>query len=188
MPKGGLGIGLTLVKDLVEMHCGTIEAASPGRGAGQHVHDSIAGAERGSSAAADCLTDLRSKRRVHAALPCLGGRRQRRRRRDAGKIASSDESMWFARPTMVWQAWRRPCSAGPEVVLLDIGMPGIDGYETARRLRELPEMHSAVLVAVTGWGQDEDRQQSRDAGFNCHLVKPVSREALQAVLASRISV
>jgi PAS domain S-box-containing protein len=71
----------------------------------------------------------------------------------------------------------------PEVVLLDIGMPGMSGYEVARRMRLLPELQNAILVAQTGWGQEEDRRQSTDAGFNAHLVKPVDQTALKNLLA-----
>jgi CheY-like chemotaxis protein len=66
----------------------------------------------------------------------------------------------------------------PDVFLLDIGMPGMSGYELARRLRALPQFRRTLLIAVTGWGKEEDRQQSREAGFDHHLVKPVSASAL----------
>jgi CheY-like chemotaxis protein len=71
----------------------------------------------------------------------------------------------------------------PEVVLLDIGMPRVDGYEAARRIRAQAWGRSIVLVALTGWGQDEDRRRSEEAGFDRHLIKPVDIEALQQVLA-----
>jgi CheY-like chemotaxis protein len=74
---------------------------------------------------------------------------------------------------------------GPEVVLLDIGLPGMDGYEVARRLRAQAATREAVLVAVTGYGQDEDRERSRQAGFEYHLVKPVDLGILQTVFATR---
>ena len=71
----------------------------------------------------------------------------------------------------------------PDVVLLDIGMPRLNGYDTARRIRQGPWGRSAVLVALTGWGQDEDRRRSLEAGFDHHLVKPVDLSALQELLA-----
>ena len=72
----------------------------------------------------------------------------------------------------------------PLVVLLDIGMPGMDGYEVARRLRSLQEQPRACIVALTGWGQDEDRRRVREAGFDHHLVKPADIDALQTLIAA----
>jgi two-component system, chemotaxis family, CheB/CheR fusion protein len=72
----------------------------------------------------------------------------------------------------------------PDAVFLDIGLPGMDGYEIAERLRELPESAHTVLVAITGYGQDEDRRRSREAGIDHHLVKPVSPETLHELLDS----
>jgi CheY-like chemotaxis protein len=71
----------------------------------------------------------------------------------------------------------------PEIVLLDIGMPKLSGYDVCRRLREQPWGNEMVIVAVTGWGKEEDRQNSRAAGFNYHLVKPVEPAALKRVFA-----
>ena len=71
----------------------------------------------------------------------------------------------------------------PDVVLLDIGLPKLNGYEAAQRIREQPHGESTMLVALTGWGQDEDRQKSKDAGFGAHIVKPVDLAALTRLLA-----
>jgi CheY-like chemotaxis protein len=71
----------------------------------------------------------------------------------------------------------------PEIVLLDIGMPLLDGYEVAKRLRELPEGRDVLLVAMTGWGQEEDKRRTALAGFNHHLVKPVDPVKLEKLLA-----
>ena len=71
----------------------------------------------------------------------------------------------------------------PEVVLLDIGLPKLNGYEVARKIREQPWGQDMVLVALTGWGQEEDRQKSKEAGFNAHLVKPVEQSVLMKLLA-----
>jgi two-component system CheB/CheR fusion protein len=72
----------------------------------------------------------------------------------------------------------------PDVVLLDIGLPGIDGYEVARRLRRRPDLAGLLIVAVTGYGQESDRQRSREAGSDHHMVKPVDLEALRHLLAA----
>jgi two-component system CheB/CheR fusion protein len=75
----------------------------------------------------------------------------------------------------------------PDVILLDLGMPGMDGYEVARALRLDPEMAGTTLVALTGWGQDEDRKRSEAAGFDRHLTKPVAFDALRRLLAQFVS-
>jgi two-component system CheB/CheR fusion protein len=72
----------------------------------------------------------------------------------------------------------------PEAVVLDIGLPGMDGYEVARRLRRLPELRGALLVALTGYGQEEDRRRAREAGFNQYLIKPVEPDVLYQAVAS----
>jgi two-component system CheB/CheR fusion protein len=72
----------------------------------------------------------------------------------------------------------------PDVALIDIGIPRLNGYDVARRLRQRPEMQHAILIAQTGWGQDEDRQRSREAGFDHHLVKPIDIAFLERILAA----
>ena len=71
----------------------------------------------------------------------------------------------------------------PEAILLDIGLPQMDGYETARLMRELPQCKNATIIAVTGWGQEEDREKGRLAGFNHHVVKPADSSTLTELLA-----
>ena len=80
------------------------------------------------------------------------------------------------------QALREVADFQPDVVLLDIGMPGLDGFETCRRIRTLPGGTDVVIAAVTGWGQEESRRQTRLAGFEAHLVKPVAPETLLALV------
>jgi CheY-like chemotaxis protein len=72
----------------------------------------------------------------------------------------------------------------PEVVLCDIGLPGMDGYEVARAFRGDPELRSAYLIALTGYGQEEDQRQAREAGFDVHMTKPVDPDALRRILES----
>src|SRR5690606_11708275 len=74
----------------------------------------------------------------------------------------------------------------PDLVLLDLGMPEMDGFEVARRIRELPECSDVVLVALTGWGQESDRQRTREAGIDYHLVKPATMADLQGVLTKAL--
>jgi CheY-like chemotaxis protein len=82
------------------------------------------------------------------------------------------------------QAVDEAAALTPDVVLLDIGLPKLNGYEACRRIRETPGGRNMTLVALTGWGQEEDREKSSDAGFNAHLVKPVDLVALKRLLAS----
>src|SRR5438874_578384 len=70
----------------------------------------------------------------------------------------------------------------PQVILLDIGLPGMDGYEVVRRLRQKPGLEKALIAAVSGYGQDEDRRRSREAGFDRHLIKPIGRATLEELL------
>ena len=72
----------------------------------------------------------------------------------------------------------------PEVALLDLGMPGLSGFEVARRIREAPWGGGIVLVALTGWGQDEDRRKSAEAGFDHHLTKPIAPDAIESLIAN----
>jgi CheY-like chemotaxis protein len=81
------------------------------------------------------------------------------------------------------EAVKAAAAFNPDVVLLDIGMPKLNGYEAARRIREQPWGKDMVLVAVTGWGQEEDRRRSQEAGFNFHMVKPVPSVVLERLLA-----
>lgn len=80
------------------------------------------------------------------------------------------------------QALEMAAALEPQIVLMDIGLPKLNGYEAARRMRTLPGMREALIVALTGWGQGEDRRRSREAGFDHHLVKPVALDDLQNVL------
>ena len=90
----------------------------------------------------------------------------------------------FARPTTARPPWKRRSTYRPNVVLLDIGLPGMDGYEVAKRMRQQPSLQSVVLVAMTGYGQEADRQRSQEAGFDHHLVKPADFGKLQQILAA----
>jgi PAS domain S-box-containing protein len=177
--QGGLGIGLTLVKRLVELHGGKVQAFSggPGKGSEFVVRLSL----RAQPAAAPAWQDggqprdAGSKRRILVVDDNFDSAETMAVLLD---LEGHDTRMIHDGPTALKlaQAFR------PEVVLLDIGMPGMDGYAVAARLRELPETRDSVLIAMTGYGQPADRTRSHEAGFDHHLVKPVDVEALRSLI------
>lgn len=177
--QGGLGIGLTLVQSLVSMHGGSIEARSegPGRGSEFVVRlPLVAGPAR--------EPDPIEPSAPHEALPAL---------RVLVVDDNRDAAASLAMVLKVLGADVRTAYDGeaalevlrtykPSVALLDLGMPCMDGFEVARRARREPHGRDVTLIALTGWGQEEDRRRSREAGFDHHLVKPVDLEALQELL------
>jgi PAS domain S-box-containing protein len=180
--QGGLGIGLTLVKRLVEMHGGTVEARSdgPDRGSEFVVRLPVMsgrpadqpdpdGESEGRPAAGRCKVLVVDDNEDTAAslstmLQIMG--------HDVRTASDGLEALEAA------EAYR------PDVVLLDIGLPKLNGYEVARRLRQQPWGRGARLIALTGWGQEQDRQRAKEAGFDEHLVKPVEPAALERLLAT----
>lgn len=178
-PDGGLGIGLTLAKRLVELHEGRIEARSEGHGKGTEIliHLPASAAEpNGRTSTAHQEADLATSCRVliaddnHDAALSLS-MLLRSMGHDTRVVHDGIEALEEA------ERFR------PQVVLLDIGMPRLNGYETARRIAGRPWAAATQIVAVTGWGQETDRQQAKAAGFHRHLVKPVDLGALRTVLA-----
>jgi PAS domain S-box-containing protein len=178
--QSGLGIGLALVQRLTEMHGGGVEATSEGAGKGS------------------CFTVRLPLSSEHQAAPQSAAEHASQTipalrvlviddNRDAAEsLAMLLETMGAevrvahdgAHGLLEYEKFR------PLVVLLDIGMPGMDGYEVARRLRALREAPRACIVALTGWGQDEDRRRVREAGFDHHLVKPADVADLQTLIAA----
>ncbi|HEY9421339.1 MAG TPA: ATP-binding protein, partial [Thermoanaerobaculia bacterium] len=178
---GGLGIGLALARRLIEMHGGTLEAFSAGPGLGSEfvvrcpvaveAPESLEEPERGAGAAAA----RGSRRRVlvvddnEDAADSLGvllemmGHEVRTAYDGIAAVAKTAEFV-------------------PDVVLLDIGLPGMNGYEAARRIRQQPSGRGMRLVALTGWGQEEDKRRSREAGFDVHITKPLDPALLERLL------
>ncbi len=183
--QAGLGIGLTLVKNLVEMHDGSVEvySAGPGRGCEFVVRlpQSIAKrpalsisetCERQQEVAPSGLRLLVVDNNEDAATALAMLLRLK-----GHKIRVVHDGNAALEAVQVFR---------PALVLLDIGMPGMDGYEVARRIRSMPGLESVVLAAVTGWGQQEDRRRSAEAGFDHHLVKPPEPQALENLLAATL--
>jgi PAS domain S-box-containing protein len=177
--KDGLGIGLALAKRLVLMHAGTVGAESegPGQGSCFTVRLPLAAQAAGDAEAparADAPQDLAQQR-----LLVVDDNRDA-----ADSLALVLETLG----AQVEVAYDGAAALdafdrfGPRAVLLDLGMPGMNGLEVARRLRERANGHAAMIVALTGWGQDEDRARTRAAGFDHHFVKPVDVTSLQALL------
>lgn len=185
--QGGLGIGLSLARSLIEMHGGEITAASEGKG-------------RGATFRLTLPVVVRGRREVlarHAAAPAMPG--------DAAaqaRIVVADDNVDAAASVAMMleldgydveiahdglQAIARAEAAPPDAMVVDIGMPGADGYEVARRVRGHPWGREMLLVATTGWGQPEDKQRALEAGFDEHFTKPVYPEHLRELLAARLA-
>jgi PAS domain S-box-containing protein len=177
---GGLGIGLTLVKNLVEMHNGTVVVDSAGVGQGSEfvvrLPIMVEPLKPPSPEPTDSEAKTATARRIlvvddnpdsATSLAMLM------------KITGNETHTAFDGLEAVEAA----ATFKPDVILLDIGLPKLNGYEACRRIRQQPWGKNIVMVALTGWGQEEDREKSRDAGFNGHIIKPVEFAALTKLLA-----
>jgi CheY-like chemotaxis protein len=176
----GLGLGLTLVKTLVDMHGGSVEARSGGVGRGAEF---VVRMQR--------LAEWTVAPQVSLPVPPLVSAPLRILVVDDNEDAADSMALLLeldghevrtARDGL--HAVEAAAQWTPDVVLLDIGLPQLDGYEVARRIRaQRHGVNGVMLIAITGWGQDEDRRRSRDAGFNAHLTKPVDYGDLNKLLA-----
>jgi CheY-like chemotaxis protein len=177
---GGMGIGLSLVKRLVEMHGGSVVARSGGIGAGSEFIVTLPIAPRPVSAGAGAA----AKRDTYKATA-------NRRilvvddNADAAHTLAIILEMMGHITEVAGDGLEAIATAEkflPEVVLMDIGMPRLNGYETARRMRQSSWGRNIFIIAMTGWGQDDDRRKSSEAGFNNHLVKPVDEAEIRRIL------
>lgn len=178
----GLGLGLALVKKIVDLHGGTVEASSAGVGQGSEFVVCL-----------PCVRQTQIQTESNVNLEPQGAETP------AMRILVADDNVdsadCLARLLKIAGHELRVAYDGltalalatnfqPKVILLDIGLPGLSGYEVAQRIRQNSETKNATLVAITGWGQPEDQERSREAGFDHHLLKPVNPESLQQLLAS----
>jgi PAS domain S-box-containing protein len=183
-PKSGLGIGLWLTRELVESHQGSIEVTSDGPGKGSQFIVRLtaeAASQVGQTAESDHDTQYGSTNRrilvvddnqdVVASLALLlqlSGNEVERAHDGLEAVAAAERFR-------------------PDVVLLDIGMPNLDGYGACGRIRRLPGGEEMVIIALTGWGKEDDRRKTTDAGFDAHLVKPINPDTLQRLLEEELA-
>jgi len=178
--QGGLGIGLTLVRRLVELHGGTVEAFSEGPDRGSRFTVRLRAIAPRPPAEAGRRTagwDI-AARRILIVEDNADARAMLRHLLEAAGHEVHEASDGR-------QGLAMALSLRPDVALIDLGLPGLDGYEIARQLRASDDRRNILLVAVTGYGSPEDRERSLLAGFDVHLVKPVDPDMLAGVLARR---
>lgn len=181
---GGLGIGLTLVKRLVELHNGMVRATSAGPGQGSEFIVSLPVVEAVAVSPAKTPTNGADKQSAAQRILVV----------DDNKDSALTLAMLLKKLGHDIQSAHDGLAAyeaaekfQPAVVLLDIGLPHLNGYEVARKIRQQRWGESMVLIALTGWGQDDDRQKSAAAGFNAHLVKPVEFATLKSLLSDLLA-
>ena len=179
---GGLGIGLALAKGIVELHGGRIEVASAGVGKGSRFTVRLPGAS------------------LAASVAVAGGEARNGKAGPNKRILLADDNRDAAESLAIilrleghdvelaydgHAALAAYAKLKPDVALLDIGMPNANGYDVARQIRAAPDGRDVLLIAITGWAQDSDKAQSRAAGFDHHLTKPIEPETLIGLLAPR---
>ena len=178
--QGGLGIGLTLVKRLVELHGGSIQAHSGGPGKGSEFIVRLPVVSEGSAVHATDIDDAPAATKSLLRILIVDDNR------DAADSLSEMLKLMGNDTRTAYDGQQGVDLAGeyrPDVILLDIGLPRLNGYEACRLIREQPKGNGVVLIALTGWGQDEDRRRSHEAGFDHHMVKPVDPQALMSMIA-----
>jgi signal transduction histidine kinase len=181
--EGGIGVGLTVVKNIITLHGGTVTATSAGRGQGSELVIRLPRADV--AAATSAATSSGAAVRKTLARPLLNKRvLVVEDDRDVAQVLSSLLEAVGYSPVITYDGAAALAAASnmrPDLALIDLGLPVMDGYEVCRQLRSLDS--SLRIIAVTGYGQDSDRERSRQAGFDEHIVKPVELAELRRLLA-----
>jgi CheY-like chemotaxis protein len=182
---GGLGIGLSLVRQLAEMHGGSVQVASPGEGRGSTFSVRLPLTEPAAASAPE---------RAAVATETPAARRRRILVVDDNEDAATSLAMLLEQlghevvtASYGEEGVTKAAAFCPHVVFLDLGMPRMDGVEAAKRLRNLPDGGQTILIALTGWGQKHDLQRTRAAGFDHHLLKPIEPSSLRQLFSARIA-
>jgi signal transduction histidine kinase len=182
--QGGLGIGLSLVRHITELHGGSVAAASdgPDRGSTFAVRLPVTAPEAAMAASREAPVDADDREQRQLKLLVVD---------DNADVADALSTLLQADGHRIETAYSGAAGLEaahrfrPDVIFCDIGMPGLDGHEVAARLRSDPQYDDTLLVAVTGWGTDEHKRRTAAAGFDVHLIKPISPQAVEAVLRRR---
>jgi CheY-like chemotaxis protein len=179
--EGGIGIGLNIARGIIELHDGAIEARSAGVGKGSEFVVRLPAAVRAQATDRAAVKAPRDPRRSSAARRVLvvdDNRDAAETMRELLQVYGYATRVAYDGP----EALDAAIAFRPDVALVDIGLPAMDGYEVARRIRQLPELRAIRLIAVTGYGQASDRHRTEQAGFDHHLVKPVDVEELKRAI------
>jgi len=179
--RNGLGIGLTLAKNIVELHGGTIQVHSAGEGQGSEFEVRLPIVVEAPQSLPPEPTISEPKNTPSRRILVVDDNQ------DSAESVTILLSLAGNETQTAFdglEAMESAATFKPELILLDIGLPKLNGYEVARKIREQPWGKKMVLVALTGWGQEEDRCRSREAGFDHHLTKPIDLGSLKKLLTS----